>query len=132
STRFSASNHFPSVAKMNLAFWLAVAGLSRSPARAAGTLPSGQTWMWMLPRWSTPPGRSDLFVLPLRSRLSVVSLLPNASRKAYGNVAGSNAASANAETAASISTAFIAELIRLHGPKGLRHPRPRNPHRDWV
>ncbi len=63
-------------------------GFARSAASVAVTSPSGQTLMWMLLRWSTPPGRSDWFVLPARRRLSVVSLFPKASRKAKGKVSG--------------------------------------------
>jgi len=47
------------------------------------------------------------FDSPLRSRLIVVSLLPKAARKANGNSAPSKGWSARADTAASISTAFI-------------------------
>jgi hypothetical protein len=46
------------------------------------------------------------FESPLRSFLSVVSLLPNACRNAKGNSAASNGCSAIADTACSISTAF--------------------------
>lgn len=41
--------------------------------------------MWMLLRWSTPPGMSDVLLLPVRRRFIVVSLLPNAARNAKGN-----------------------------------------------
>ena len=51
--------------------------------------------------------RSDLFDSPFRSRLRVVSLLPKASRKANGNSSGSKGRSASADTASSISIAFI-------------------------
>ena len=71
-------------------------------------------WIWLV--CSTPP-MSDRFDAPARSRLMVVALLPNASRKANGNSAASNAASARAETASSISTAFIqtASLMSVRG-----------------
>jgi hypothetical protein len=36
----------------------------------------------MLLRWSTPPAISDELDEPLRSRLMVVSLFPNATKKA--------------------------------------------------
>ena len=39
----------------------------------------------MLLRWSTPPGTSDALDEPLRSLLTVSSLLPKAVRKAKGN-----------------------------------------------
>ena len=65
--------------------------------------------MWMLLRWSTPP-MSDRFVVPARSRLMVVFLFPNASRKAKGNSSGSKGFSERRETASSISTAFIGHL----------------------
>src|SRR6056297_388524 len=60
----------------------------------------------MLLAWSTPPW-SDLFEVPVRRRLMVVALLPNASRKAKANSSGSKGTSENAEIASSISTAFI-------------------------
>ena len=79
--RSSASKFVPSVARMNFALALAVAGLSLSALSAFGTEPGSQVRMWMLLVWRTPP-RSDLFDAPARRRLMVVSLLPKASRKA--------------------------------------------------
>ena len=70
---------------MNLALALAVAGLSLSAVRVFVTCPASHVRMWMLLVWRTPP-RSDLFEAPARSLLIVVSLLPKASRKAYGKV----------------------------------------------
>ena len=52
-----------------------------SLASACPTCPGAQVRMWMLLVWRTPP-TSDLFVVPVRSRLSVVSLLPKAARNA--------------------------------------------------
>jgi hypothetical protein len=51
--------------------------------------------------------RSDLFDAPERSRLSVVSLFPNACRNANGKSTESNGCSARADIASSISTAFM-------------------------
>ncbi len=70
-------------------------------------LPGSHTAKWRLLRCRTPPGTSDAFDEPERRRAMVVALLPNAARKAYGNSAGSKAASASSDTASSISTAFI-------------------------
>ena len=81
--------------------------------------------MWMLLRWSTPP-RSEPFDAPERSRLIVVSLLPNARRNVKGNSPASNSRSASADTASSISTAFIDQSIpasRLRGLARYSHRR---------
>ena len=98
-------------------------------ASAAAASPSGATLMWMLLRWRTPP-TSDRFVVPTRSRLMVVCLFPNASGKAKGNSPGSKGSPARAETASSISTAFIGHsefvLTVVVG-----HPRA-EPGRDGV
>ncbi|TWU03383.1 hypothetical protein Pla100_03040 [Neorhodopirellula pilleata] len=68
---------------------------------------------------TTPsPSTSVLLVvfLPvLRSRRIVASLFPNASKKAYGNSAASNAASISLLTASSISTAFKRPILRANG-----------------
>src|SRR6185369_2889751 len=106
----SASSVIPSVARMNLALAWPVFGLARSVASVSPTLPISHTAMWMLLRWSTPPGRSEALESPLRRRLSVVSLLPNAARNEKGNSAASKEARANSEIACSISTAFMREL----------------------
>ena len=58
AVRSSASRVWPSVARMNLASPFAVAGL-RSGCNPATVVPSRQTAMWMLLRWSTPPGTSE-------------------------------------------------------------------------
>lgn len=71
----------PSVASVNFALALAVAGLALSVFRVAVTSPSAQTEIWMLLVCRTPP-ISDLLDEPLCRRLMVVALLPNASRKA--------------------------------------------------
>lgn len=84
---------------------LVVAGLSFRAARVLVTSPGVQTLMWMLLRWRTPP-ISELFEVPLRSRLMVVALLPKASRNRYGNSAATNGCSASSDIASSISTAF--------------------------
>src|SRR6218665_3257876 len=83
--RSSASSVWPSVARMNLALAFVVAGLSRSAARVAPTVPGAHTARRIWLRWSTPPGTSDALLLPARRRLRVVSLLPKAARKANGN-----------------------------------------------
>jgi hypothetical protein len=79
--RSSASKSAPSVARMNFALALAVAGLALRAASVCVTCPASQVRMWMLLVWRTPP-RSDLFDAPARRRLIVVALLPKASRKA--------------------------------------------------
>src|SRR5690606_42158400 len=98
---------FPYPALFRSALALAVAGLALGAASVCVTPPASQVRMWMLLVWRTPP-RSDLFDAPARRRLMVVALLPNASRKAYGNSFRSNGFSASSEMACSISTAFMA------------------------
>src|ERR1700723_4419328 len=78
----------------------------------------------MLLVWRTPP-TSDLFDAPARNRFIVVSLLPNASRKAQGKVAASNGSSASSVIACSISTAFNLFLRwRTHSFYGQCTKRP--------
>ena len=91
--RSSASSVAPSVASMNLALAEPVFGLARSAASVAPTLPAGAIARWMLLRCSTPPGTSDRLDEPLRSRLIVVSFIPNAARNRNGNSAGSKGCS---------------------------------------
>src|SRR5690625_5035917 len=67
----------------------------------------------MLFRCSTPPATSDRFVLPVRKRLMVTGLFPNASRKEYGNSAAANGSSMRAVTACSISTGFIRFILYI-------------------
>ena len=59
----------------------------------------------------------DAFDSPLRSRLMVVSLLPNATKKSNGNAAASNGCCARLEMASSISTAFMGSLMVADGTK---------------
>src|SRR5665213_171833 len=92
---------------MNFALAEAVLELSRSAFSVSPTLPGSHTAIWILLRWSTPPATSEAFDSPLRRRLMVVSLLPKAARKVNGNSAPSKGWSAKADTAASISTAFM-------------------------
>jgi len=61
----------------------------------------------MLLRSSTPRGTSEALLLPARSRLRAVSLLPNAARKVNGNSTASKGSKARSEMADSISTAFM-------------------------
>ncbi len=61
-------------------------------------------------RWSTPP-TSEPFDAPDRGRLIVVGLFPKACRNANGNSSPSNGRPARADTASSISTAFIDHSI---------------------
>ncbi|MNN71198.1 hypothetical protein D3C81_1871130 [compost metagenome] len=69
------------MASTNLALARAVAGLALRAARVWVTSPAAHTARWMLLVCSTPP-KSDLLVAPERRRLTVVSLLPKACRKA--------------------------------------------------
>ena len=71
------------------------------------TLPSSQTAIWMLLRWRTPPGKSEVLLLPVRNRLIATSLFPNAARNSNGNSCALKVARARSVTADSISTAFI-------------------------
>jgi hypothetical protein len=84
-------------------------GRAFSAAKVFVTSPGEETAIWILLVCRTPP-RSDLFDAPARSRLIVVSLFPNACRKANGNSPLSKGCSASAEMASSISTAFIKPL----------------------
>lgn len=90
----------------------AVAGLSRNAVRVIATSPGVQTFRLMLFRWRTPP-RLDLFESPLRSFLRVVSVFPNGSRKANGNLSRSNGCSTSVETAPEISTSFIPQIVGI-------------------
>ncbi|RMU66523.1 hypothetical protein ALP29_200361 [Pseudomonas syringae pv. avii] len=103
----SASSVCPSVARMNFDFAFVVAGLARNALRVSPTVPASHTAIWMLLRSSTPPAISDPLLLPARSRLRAVSLLPNAARKANGNSAVSKGWRASSDIADSISTAFM-------------------------
>src|SRR5690606_10982128 len=96
--------------RMNLALALVVAGLARSALSVSPTLPDSHTLMWMWLRNSTPPGTSEWLLLPVRRRLRVTSLLPNAARNANGNSAASKGWSASSEMACSISTAIMRRL----------------------
>jgi len=81
----SASKVCPSVAKINLALAFVVAGLARNALRVSPTVSASHTAIWMLLRWSTPPGTSDALLLPVRKRLRAVSLLPKAAKNENGN-----------------------------------------------
>jgi hypothetical protein len=81
--------------------------LKTNMARLFETSPAGQTAMWMLLRWSTPPSMSEALDVPVRSRFMVVSLFPKASRSANGNSAASKGFCTSADMTSSISTAFI-------------------------
>jgi len=124
---------------MNFALCFVVAGLSRRAVRVSATAPAAQVARWMLFRWRTPPGRSDWLVEPFPSawrRLTVVDLLPKASRKSNGKLAASNSAYARAGTASSISTAFMRVMEKGLKPlcggrgksrgseKGIQSPSP--------
>jgi hypothetical protein len=92
----------PQALEERLTMWVGATGALTERLRNCAVLLNDS---FFIPR-RTPP-RSDLFDAPARSRLIVVSLLPNACRNANGNSPPANGCSTSADMASSISTAFI-------------------------
>jgi hypothetical protein len=90
---------------MKRAFLRVVAGLARRAAMVGEVLSGAQVAMWMLLVRRTPL-KSDLLDTPVRSRFSVVSLFPEASRNWKGVSCRSKGFSASSEMTCSISAAF--------------------------